>query len=131
MKTQITKKTLYNRRLNQKDFEALKDIDYPEDIKRPVSRNECRNGRRPCPFISCRYHLYLDITRTGSITFNFNEEPWEIPESCSLDIADKGPHILDDIGKYFHVCRERIRQIEAIALRKLRGNKSIKDWSAA
>jgi len=120
MKTQITKKSLYNRRLNQKDIEALKDYDYPEGIRRPTSRNECRDDPRPCPFVSCRYHLYLDVTRTGSIQFNFNEEPWEIQQSCSLDVADKGDHILEEIAGVLHVCRERIRQIERDALEKLK-----------
>ena len=130
MKIQITKKTLYNRRLSLKDLEELKDIDYPH-IQRPKIRAECQGGFRPCPFVSCRYHLYLDITYTGSIQFNFNEEPWEIYPSCALDIADEGDHILDEIGDILHICCERVRQIEAAAISKLKGYGIIKDWRSA
>lgn len=43
------------------------------------------------------------------------------------------PHTLEDVGKIFHVTRERIRQIEATALRKLRrpsAAKHIKDFAS-
>jgi hypothetical protein len=130
MKRQPKKKTLYNRRLSQKDWDDLKDIDYPP-IRRPEFRGECEGGRRPCPFVSCRYHLYLDVTRTGSIVFNFEEEPWEIDPSCALDVAEDGDHILEDIAGFFSVCRERIRQIERDALIKLRWRGKIKDWRTA
>ncbi len=130
MKTQVTKKTLYNRRFNKKDLDALRNIDYPP-IRRPKTRSECRGGRRPCPFVSCRYHLYLDVTRTGSIQFNFNEEPWEISPSCSLDVAEEGSHILEELGSIFHVCPERIRQIERDVLKKLKASKIVKDWRSA
>ena len=128
MKIQITRKTLYNRRVTLKDREKLKNVNYPP-FRRPRLRSECEGGFRPCPFVSCRYHLYLDITRTGSIQFNFNEEPWEIEPSCALDVADEGGHHLEEIGGILHVCRERIRQIEAGAIRKIKG--MIKDWRTA
>ena len=35
-------------------------------------------------------------------------------------IAEKSDHTLEEVGKLFNVTRERIRQIEAKALRKLR-----------
>lgn len=34
--------------------------------------------------------------------------------------GDGSPHTLEEVGRYFHVTRERIRQIEAKALKKLR-----------
>jgi RNA polymerase primary sigma factor len=34
-------------------------------------------------------------------------------------IDEKGSHTLEDVGKVFNVTRERIRQIEVKALRKL------------
>lgn len=43
------------------------------------------------------------------------------------------PHTLEDVGKIFHVTRERIRQIEATALRKLRrpsAARHIKDFAS-
>jgi DNA-directed RNA polymerase sigma subunit (sigma70/sigma32) len=37
--------------------------------------------------------------------------------TCSLDIADRGDQTLDVVGQAFRVTRERIRQLEAKALR--------------
>ena len=36
------------------------------------TRAECVEGPRPCPYVSCKYHLYLDVQhRTGAIKLNF------------------------------------------------------------
>ena len=46
-------------------------------------------------------------------------------------LADGRPRTLEEVGKEFHVTRERIRQIEAKALRKLRHpsrSKKLKDY---
>lgn len=58
---------------------------------RPVVRGECGDVPRPCPFVSCRHHLYLEVNpETGSITLNFpGLDPWEMASSCSLDVADQ------------------------------------------
>lgn len=98
------------------------DDDYAEDLvddayflalPRPKTRGEC-GEERPCPWVSCRYHLYLDVNpKTGTIRYGYpGREPWEIPETCALDVADRGGEILEDIGDMLNVTRERIRQIE-------------------
>ena len=38
--------------------------------KRPQVREDCRNKARPCLYVSCTHHLYLDVTSKGSIVFN-------------------------------------------------------------
>ena len=46
-------------------------------------------------------------------------------------LDDGNPRTLEEVGKEFHVTRERIRQIEAKALRKLRHpsrSKKLKDF---
>jgi hypothetical protein len=41
-------------------------------LNRPTNRSECKDGPRPCPWISCRHHLYLDVDdETGAIKVNF------------------------------------------------------------
>jgi hypothetical protein len=91
--------------------------DYPADVVRPKTRGECADVPRPCPFVSCKWHLYLDADGGGSIRFNFPDlEPDEMGESCALDVADEGGATLDEIGQVANLTRERIRQVEAKGL---------------
>jgi hypothetical protein len=93
---------------------------YPErSYWKPTTRGECANAERPCPYVSCKHHLYLDVNRsTGSIKFNFPDlEPWEMKTSCVLDVAADGPHTLEHIGTIMNFTRERARQIESSGLK--------------
>ena len=95
---------------------------YPErNYWRPATRGECANVARPCPYVSCKYHLYMDVHPTkGSIKINFPDlEVWELEHSCALDVADTGGITLEEVGEIMNLTRERIRQLEAEALRKL------------
>jgi hypothetical protein len=91
------------------------------ESQRPKQRSECAEGPRPCPHVSCRHHLYLDVSpKTGAIKLNFPDlEPWELPMSCALDIAEDGGRTLEDVGEIMNLTRERIRQLELKALSKL------------
>ena len=95
---------------------------YPEtDYPKPRTRAECAEGPRPCPYVSCRHHLYLDVQpRTGAIKLNFPDlEVEEMGESCSLDVADRDGLSLESVGAIMNLTRERIRQIELDALARL------------
>lgn len=90
-------------------------------ILRPRTRRECADVPRPCPFVSCRHNLYLDVREDGGIRFNFpDREPDEMVASCSLDLASDGPRTLDLIGGLLGVSKERARQLEASGLRKVK-----------
>lgn len=97
---------------------------YPEvDVDRPVERGACGGEtERPCPFVACKYHLYLDVAPdTGSIKINFPDlEVWEMSETCALDVADQGGITLEEVGEIMNLTRERIRQIEVRGLLKLK-----------
>jgi hypothetical protein len=71
--------------------------------------------------VACKHHLYLDVNpATGNIKINFPElEPWELGESCALDIADRAGVTLETIGEVMNVTRERVRQMEVSSLLKL------------
>jgi hypothetical protein len=106
------------RRISKRALELGKLIHPETDHDRPKTRAECAGGARPCPYVSCRYHLYLDVDpRIGTIKLNYPDlEPEELAESCSLDVADRGAQRLEDVGGLMNVTRERIRQIEVRAL---------------
>jgi len=92
------------------------------EAQRPRERAECATGPRPCMFISCKHHLYLDVNpSTGSIKLNFpDREVWEMSETCALDVADRGGITLEEVGAIMNLTRERIRQVETRGLLKLR-----------
>lgn len=89
-------------------------------IDRPKTRADCVYGPRPCPFVGCRHHLYLEATKAGSILINHPDiEPNEMTVSCSLDLADDGPLSLGQVGAVLNVVRERVRQVQDASLVKI------------
>lgn len=92
------------------------------EYDRPRTRGDCVDGPRPCPFVSCRHNVYLDVSvETGLIKVNVDREPWDLEHSCSLDLADqRGGMTLEEISEVLGITRERVRQLEAMGLRHLR-----------
>lgn len=114
-------RTIPARRLTRTEIAEGVALADEMDYRRPQKRSDCAGGVRPCPFVSCRYHLYLDVNpATGSIKINFPDlEVWEMPHTCSLDIAEQGGITLEDVGAIMNLTRERIRQVEVAGLEKL------------
>ena len=85
---------------------------------RPRTRGECIGKPRPCGFVSCRFNLFLDFNpRTGSVKLNFpGAEIDELPETCALDVADRGGHTLEQVGLMINQILESVRQTEDDAL---------------
>ncbi len=101
------------------------------DYERPGTREECRSDKRPCLYVSCRYHLYLDVNpMTGSIKINFpDREVWQLAQTCALDVAERGGITLEEVGDIMNLTRERIRQVEVSGLDKLReGEQSLETF---
>lgn len=95
-------------------------VDYPEGVERPKTRGECMGIERPCPFVSCRHHLFLDVNEKGGLKLNFPHlDPDQLIVSCSLDVAEDGLAKLEQAGALMNLTRERVRQVEVVALRKL------------
>jgi len=125
-------------------------------FERPKTVGDCRHAVRPCPWVSCRFNLLIDVLEDGSIVINAKyrrpdgaqrviapkpetedrfqdeiedaievwfDEPIPPVRSCVLDETmhlyndDKQ---LDEIAELMFVSRERIRQIEAAALVKVK-----------
>jgi hypothetical protein len=95
-------------------------VSYPEGVERPRTRGECTGGPSPCPFVSCKHHLYIDVNRFGGLKFNFpGIELEEMAETCALDVADRGGATLEEVGAILNLTRERIRQVEFVGLGRL------------
>jgi hypothetical protein len=120
-KREVRARTISVKRMTKRELEIGRLL-YPEhDYEKPRTRSECVEGIRPCPYVSCKHHLFLDVSsRTGAIKLNFPDlEVWEMNETCALDIADRGGTTLEEVGAIMNLTRERIRQVEVKALAKL------------
>jgi hypothetical protein len=99
-------------------------VTYPD--RKPECWGDCAKMPRPCPFISCRYHFYLDVGRRGTLKVNALVRGIEdidralraLPATCAIDVANQNPDglTLEEIGALFGLTRERIRQVEVAAL---------------
>jgi hypothetical protein len=120
-KRDVRARTISVKRMTKRELEIGRLL-YPETgYYKPRTREECAGGPRPCPYVSCKHHLYIDVSpRTGAIKLNFPDiEVWDMGESCALDVADRGGTTLEDVGAIMNLTRERIRQVEVKALAKL------------
>lgn len=133
----LSKKELfYGTRIANAELEGMNE----RDLHRPTTRAECepggRNEMRPCPYVSCVHHLYLDVSpRSGAIKVNFpDREVWEMDETCAHDVAKRGGVTLEEVGAIMNLTRERIRQLETRGVAKLkgaadRGAASLQEWA--
>jgi len=100
----------------------------PEEVEaneslRPRTRAACEHAIRPCPWVGCKFNLYLDVNTAGGLKLNWPEiEPLDMDPSasCVLDIAKRGAMKLISIGRMMNLTRERVRQLEDIALARAR-----------
>jgi hypothetical protein len=118
----VRSKTIAPKRLTREEKREALTLQYPEGVLRPRCRGDCLNMARPCPFVSCEHHLYLDVNpQSGAIKLNFPHlEVWEMAETCALDVADRGGITLEEVGAILNLTRERIRQVEVRGLGKIR-----------
>jgi hypothetical protein len=121
-KRDVRARTISVKRMTKREIELGRML-YPDvaDVQKPIKREDCAQAEGPCPFVSCKHHLYLDVSaRTGAIKLNFPDlEVWEMTETCALSVADRGGATLEDVGTIMNLTRERIRQVEVKGLAKL------------
>jgi hypothetical protein len=113
-KRAVRARTISVKRMTKRELE-LGRLLYPdlEEAERPQTRADCLEGARPCPFVSCKHHLYLDVSaRTGAIKVNF-------PDLDVWEMSDRGGTTLEEVGAIMNLTRERIRQVEVKGLAKL------------
>jgi len=132
-RTRPRSKTIAMKRLTREELRLGALLNPPIDEPRPQTRGECENDIRPCPWVACKHHLYLDVNpETGSIKINFPDlEPWEMSETCALDVADRSGITLEEVGEIMNLTRERIRQVEVRGLLKLKMASALEAFDGA
>lgn len=128
-KRPVRARTINVKRLSRRELYREAALWSSDHAPLPATRSECKDGLRPCPHVSCKYHLYLDVSpTTGAIKLNFPDlEVWELRESCALDIAERGSSTLEDVGLIMNLTRERVRQLETSALERLRSLRGLRE----
>lgn len=109
---------------------------------RPRNVGECPSG--PCPWAQCRYHTAVEVETDGSLVV-YRKGPWpgdkqgprrnatladsvaeeiarDVFETCALRLADRGGMSHAEVAAELDIDIKRVRQIEELALRKLRRN---------
>lgn len=109
--------------------------------RRPSKRVDCLpgggNAQRPCPYVSCKWSIWNELAHGGSGAVSStqkrrlpnNVDPTSLSYSCFLDLAERGNDpgtgkgagmTLEQAGSVLNLTRERVRQIEAVALDRIR-----------
>lgn len=89
----------------------------------PQARSDCRGGPRPCPFVSCKYHLFLVIDpRKATVSHRVDaSDIWEIPFTCALDIAEMGGAEFLRVSKVLNLSVEYTLTLHNAAVSKILG----------
>lgn len=115
------KTTIAPSRMLRDEMERGKRLRQYMHLDRPMTRRDCLDGLRPCPWVGCRYHLAIEVGPSGALAILRDwDEIGQMPFTCALDVAEMGGLVLEDVGQMFGLTRERIRQIEEEALDKAR-----------
>lgn len=119
---EVRAKTESMQRAPKRYLHVLRGLNADVDTSdRPRVRGDCVDASRPCPFVACAHHLYLDVSETQGLKLNFPDlEPEQLEETCALDVADRGPATLEQVGQLMNLTRERVRQIEIMGKERIR-----------
>lgn len=99
---------------------------YPErDFWRPRTRADCASVPRPCPYVGCRYNLFLEVAahaRRVGLRFNYhNRDVWELEHSsCALDFAERGGMTNKQVGEVLHCHTSVVSRVSTGAIRKVK-----------
>lgn len=102
-------------------------IDALAAVMRPRTRGDCADGPRPCPWVGCRHHLYLEIDRRGRPVTHHHVDPEDLDrlvDTCSLDVADRvsatGEQLdHESVAIRIGLSKQRSQQIEERTLRDI------------
>lgn len=125
-KREVRATTLSGKRYTKIELAVLQAENAGVEQQRPSTRAGCELAGRPCPFVSCKHHLAIDVGPGGSLKLNFPDiDVTDMSETCSLDVAERGGIPLELVGEYLNLTRERVRQLEVMALKKMAAAASV------
>lgn len=114
---------------SERELERLAAKERREGVKpldaahgRPKTRGECVSMPRPCPYVGCRYHLFLHVTQRGGLQFPFGDDVSELermPATCTLDVADQGYISREALAKIFNVSQQALVPLGHSALARI------------
>lgn len=87
----------------------------------PQARADCRGGPRPCPFVSCKFHLFLLVDPKKSTVSHRVEaaDIWEMPFTCALDIAEMGGGEFRRVSRVLNLSEEYTLALHNAAVGKI------------
>lgn len=120
-------KTIMGRSLSRAEQREVEEMKTQRSLHvlRPQTRGDCIDTPRPCPWVTCQYHLYIDVSAgSGSLKINFPGRSVHVAlramkDTCALDVADRGGMTLEDVGTRLNVSMERGRQLVEAAVGEL------------
>jgi hypothetical protein len=114
---------------------------------RPTTRGACMDAPRPCPYVTCKHHLLLDVSADGSILLNDGDQRvgsrafsprcgddlderainrlQTMPATCALDVADEGGHSDDEVGAHLGVTPRHVRRLVERGFERARDDKEL------
>jgi hypothetical protein len=105
----------FERRKLEESEGALMALLFPD--KRPVTRDDCKDAARPCPWLGCRHHLWSD--EHDGVEARVLSLPVIGAPSCALDVVDEGKDLLPtEIGRMIQRRPEEVSENLESALRK-------------
>ena len=127
---------------------ALEIDDQGDEPERPRTRADCIDGPRPCPWVSCRYHLLVDVKPNGGIALNITrpgeksahtisrhtrhhdrlediavERLEAMSETCALDVAEAGGASFARVGRLMGLTKQGVLAIQKRAHAKCKSSK--------
>jgi len=131
----VRPQAIYGLPLTIRERRELEKIDaeivrFGIDRRRPRTLAQCPPDEEPCPFVSCRHHLALEVMpRTGklpAVRLTFPDKDLsEMDETCSHRVARRTAAkreelSIEETARMLNITGERCRQLEKVALAKVR-----------
>lgn len=83
---------------------------YPD--QRPATRGECADMPRPCPFLSCKWHLAHEAIGADVDDDDLAEAiANETGHTCALDVAEEGPKTERWVAELMGLSHQRVHQL--------------------